>query len=64
MRYSRKTPEGCVLVEQEVAEVHLLLSARHLAELERAAHLRGLTTAQLVRHLVSVFLTRRDEKLR
>jgi hypothetical protein len=51
-------PEGPGLPEAEVVEVPLLLSGWQVSALERAAHKRGLTAAEMVRHLLRDFFAR------
>lgn len=41
----------------DVVEVSLLISAKHAAALELAAHRKGLTAAQMVRRLLSDFIS-------
>jgi hypothetical protein len=42
--------------DSEVIEMPLLLSGLQLSALERAAHTRGLTAAQMVRRLLREFI--------
>jgi len=46
------------LGEEEVLEVPLLLPGPQLAALEKAAHHRGLTVAQMLRHILHEYLRR------
>lgn len=61
MKNAEASPESYVAADWEVAEVHLLLAEHELAALEWAARRRGLTSAQLLRHLIRSFLKGRKE---
>jgi hypothetical protein len=47
--------------EADVIEVPLLLAGWQISALETAAHDRGLTAAEMVRHVLRDFLSRVDE---
>jgi hypothetical protein len=49
-----------VWVDEQAAELMLLLPEQQAAELERLAHSRGQTTGQLIRQLIRDFLTGQD----
>jgi hypothetical protein len=51
-----KAPGGPIDIEAEVVELGLLLPRGQALALEAAAHRRGLTTGQLLRHLLRDFL--------
>ncbi len=53
------TEDQGVWVEEQVAELLLLLPGRQAAELERRAHSRGLTVGQLICLLIRGYLTDR-----
>lgn len=50
----------CVL-EQDVVEIPLLLPGWQATALETAAHDRGLTAGEMVRHLLGSFIARQAE---
>jgi hypothetical protein len=50
------------LGDKEVTEIGLLLTRQQVAALEQEAHRRGLTLSQLLRGLISSFLTRPSEE--
>jgi hypothetical protein len=56
-QYASVLPTGAGLGE-DVAELTLLLANDQVAALEREARRRGVTMAQLLRHLVTDFLRR------
>lgn len=52
------TAERCApLLEEEVVELPLLLPGWQVSKLETVAHQRGMTAAEMVRHLLRDFLT-------
>ncbi len=50
--------EAIIALESDVVEIPLLLASGQAAALERAAHQRGLSVAQMARHLIEDFLRR------
>jgi hypothetical protein len=55
----RAAEDRVVWVEEQVAELLLLLPGRQAAELERLANSRGLSMGQLIRQLIRDHLTDR-----
>jgi len=51
-------PEGVSPLDAGMTELVLLLPDWQVVELEHAAHLRGLTAAQMTRRLIRDFLSR------
>jgi hypothetical protein len=49
--------------DEEVVEISLLLSGRQVSALESAAHDRGLTAAEMVRHVLRDFLAQRRREV-
>jgi hypothetical protein len=45
------------VIESDVMEIPLLLPGWQVSALETAAHARGLTAAEMVRHVLSEFLS-------
>jgi hypothetical protein len=63
MRFSRNVnldfaEAACSGAESDVVEISLLLPGWQASELEREAHQRGLTTAQMVRHALCHYFER------
>jgi hypothetical protein len=64
MRFSREVSLECCgpaprsVSDSDVVEISLLLPGWQALELEKEAHHRGLTAAQMVRHLLGQYLTR------
>jgi hypothetical protein len=50
------------VLEADVIEIPLLLAGWQVSALETAAHDRGLTAAEMVRHVLGDFLARLDRK--
>src|SRR5262249_61888424 len=55
---SFEADEWTTLDPADVVEVPLLLSGRQMLALEEAAHHRGLTAGEMVRHLLQDFIAR------
>jgi hypothetical protein len=53
---SSEADEWTTLDPADVVEVPLLLSGRQMLALEEAAHHRGLTAGEMVRHLLQDFI--------
>jgi hypothetical protein len=49
--------QGWAMLESDVVEIPLLLTDREVTALETAAHDRGLTAAEMVRHVLRDFLS-------
>jgi len=53
---------GFGLPDHEVMEVPILLSGWQVSQLETAAHQRGLTAGEMVRHLLRDFISSLSER--
>ena len=53
-------PPGMVRLDDEMVELPLLLTSPQAEVLEAAAHCRGVTVAQMLRHLIRDFLIGRN----
>jgi hypothetical protein len=63
LRYVFPEDPGGPLHENEVIEVPLLLPGWQMEVLESAAHDRGLTAAEMVRHLLRSFVLEMQKKM-